>query len=317
MVASLPWVGLKSRIREKVPLGRRTTWRIGGSARWLVEPINREELAQIWAEPPGDTPLFLLGGGSNLLIEERGFSGMAVDLSRHLNRLVQREEASSPEGVVVKAEAGARTSALAHYARRQGLSGVEFLGGIPGTLGGAMRMNAGAHGGDIASVLMDAELLDPSGTIHTRTGKQLGLGYRQSALPKGWLFLSGRFRLKPQSPESIREKMQRFNLHRRTTQPLNFASAGSTFKNPATGPAAWQLIHEAGLRGFTVGDAQVSEKHTNFLINRGRATSDEMLSLIEQVRTRVAQNSGVELQLEIAILGPDGLRNEGKPGWQT
>ncbi|MBF0358590.1 MAG: UDP-N-acetylmuramate dehydrogenase [Magnetococcales bacterium] len=299
------FAGVKSRILEHVPLNNRTTWRIGGTARWLATPSNREELAQIWGKLPADIPRFILGGGSNILVEDCGFSGVAVDLRQQFNKIGQYRKDGE---TVITAEAGVSTSSLAHYARQKGLTGAEFLGGIPGTIGGAVRMNAGANGGDIASILLDAQLLDQDGELHVWPAKKLGLSYRQSKLPKGWIFIKGSFKLKEGDTSIIRERMREFNQQRRKSQPLNFPSAGSTFKNPAEGPAAWKLIHEAGLRGARVGDAQVSEKHSNFLINLGQAKSCDMLSLIDHVREQVVKNSGTTLNLEVAILGNRGFR---------
>ena len=303
--------GLKPPLQESVPLKRRTTWRIGGAARWLAEPNSRGELARLWSELPEEIPRFLLGGGSNILVEDTGFSGVAVDLTRRFNRIEQQPVEGEESQVRLIAEAGVKTSTLAHLARRQGLTGAEFLGGIPGTLGGAMRMNAGANGGDIAAILSEAQIVDREGNIQSVPVEKLGLAYRHSNLPPDALFLSGTFILKRGEPEGIRDKMRRFNQHRSQSQPLDYASAGSTFKNPPQGPAAWKLIQEAGLRGSRIGDAQVSEKHCNFLINRDQAKSDEMLALIHRVREKVAQKTGVDLELEVAILGPEGLRPRG------
>jgi UDP-N-acetylmuramate dehydrogenase len=309
MVSSHPFSGMKSPIFEQVPLNNRTTLRMGGATRWLAQPTNKDELSQLWSELPEEVPSFLIGGGSNILVEDAGFSGVAVDIRRNFNRIEPEKVESDDGGILLNAEAGVSSSTLAHYARRHGLTGAEFLGGIPGTIGGAMRMNAGANGGDIASILLEARILDREGNIQIWPVKQLGLAYRHSGLPAGSLFISGRFKLQRGEPEDIREKMRQFNQQRKNSQPLNFASAGSTFKNPPKGPAAWKLIHEAGARGISVGDAQVSEKHSNFLINRGRAKSANMLALIDKVRDRVMQKTGVSLELEVAILGLNGFRS--------
>lgn len=310
-------------------LAPRTTWRMGGPARWLVQPGDGETLARLWGRWPEGVPRLVLGGGSNLLIDDAGFDGMVVDLTRNMNRIdlvdgktVSREGpvgegAVAEESVVVRAEAGASIRALAHFARRHGLDGAAFLGGIPGSVGGGLRMNAGAHGGEIKDLLVDVELLDPEGGRHQLPVAGLGMSYRRTRVPQGWLFLAARFCLRRGNANHIRDRIRQLNQQRRASQPLNHFSAGSTFKNPPAGPRAWQLIADAGLRGAREGDAQVSEKHCNFLINRGRATSREMLALIDRVRARVWQASGVELELEVGIVDRGGLRPGPETSWQT
>ncbi|MBF0379938.1 MAG: UDP-N-acetylmuramate dehydrogenase [Magnetococcales bacterium] len=307
MTHSLPFSGVESQILSQVPLNRRTTWRIGGVTRWLATPKNCEELAQLWRQSADDIPRFLLGGGSNILVEDSGFNGLAVNLSQHINQIKLLDD---DEGLQIMAEAGASTSALAHFARLHSLTGAEFLGGIPGTIGGAVKMNAGANGGDIAKILINAQLLDCNGNSHIWPVEKLGLGYRKSQIPKGWIFVKGTFKLKHGEQKAIKEKMRQFNQHRLKSQPLNYASAGSTFKNPTKGPAAWKLIDDAGFRGMRIGDAQVSEKHSNFLVNLGKATSYDMLALIDKIREKVIQKTGESLNLEVAILGPQGFRGK-------
>lgn len=310
MVALSLMNGTESLVEEQVPLRKRTTWRIGGPARWLAKPTTVQALSHLWADLPDDLPRVLLGRGSNILVDDAGFRGLVIDLSQTLNRIERVATESIPteqEGLLL-AEAGATTRAFSHFARRHGLTGAEFLSGIPGSLGGALRMNAGAHQGDIASLLVKAQVMDTTGKVHTLSNQQLGFGYRHVDLPAGWLFLSGLFRLPKGHPEQIRATMQRLNQQRRQNQPLDQASAGSTFKNPRQGPAAWRLIDEAGLRGSRIGEAQVSEKHTNFLINRGQASSRDMLTLIDKVRGRVLHTSGITLALEVTLLGPEGFR---------
>ncbi|MBF0194051.1 MAG: UDP-N-acetylmuramate dehydrogenase, partial [Magnetococcales bacterium] len=296
MTYSLPFTGVDSPVIEEAPLNNRTTWRIGGPARWLATPKNCDELAKLWKNIPREVPRFILGGGSNILVEDSGFNGVAVNLSKHINQIKQLDD---DEGVLLTAQAGASTSALAHFARLHSLSGAEFLGGIPGTIGGAVRMNAGANDGDISKILIEAQLLDSEGNIHVWPVEKLGLAYRQSQLPEGWIFVKGTFKLKRGDQNQIRKKMRQFNQHRLKSQPLNFASAGSTFKNPPSGPAAWKLIDDAGVRGMRIGDAQVSEKHSNFLVNLGKAKSCDMLVLIDKVREKVILKTGKTLHLEV------------------
>ncbi len=298
-------------------LAARTTWRMGGPARWLVQPDGREALSRLWDHWPAEWPRLVLGGGSNLLINDDGFDGLVIDLTRNMNRIALMGAAAGQttnrddeagNAVLIRAEAGAATRTLAHFARRRGLSGGEFLAGIPGSIGGALRINAGAYGGEIKDILLDVELLDTDGNHHHWPAERLKMSYRRVGVPAGWLFLAARFRFQPGDAGIIRQRMQRFNRQRRDSQPLGFASAGSTFKNPPRGPKAWQWIDAAGLRGAREGEAQVSEKHSNFLINRGRATAREMFRLIDRVREGVLKSGGIQLELEVGIVDRNGLR---------
>ncbi|MBF0369909.1 MAG: UDP-N-acetylmuramate dehydrogenase [Magnetococcales bacterium] len=304
MSGSFPISGLLGRVEEQVPLASRTTWRIGGPARWLIFPAGVADLARLLAGWPREVPLLVLGGGSNLLLDDRGFGGGVVALTQGLCKIQVVAEAEST--VTLEAQAGLSTRALAHYARRQGLAGVEFLGGIPGTLGGALRMNAGAYGQQMRDVLVEALLLTAQGERIAMTSEELALGYRQSRIPEGAIFVSARLRLTRDHPGEILQRMRRINQLRTKSQPLEHPSAGSTFKNPPQGAKTWQLIDAAGMRGVAIGGAQVSEKHSNFLINRHKATSREMVGLIEQVQERVAKTSGVTLQLEVGVLDDRG-----------
>ena len=214
--------------------------------------------------------------------------------------------------VVLQVEAGAATRALAHFARRHGLAGAEFLGGIPGSLGGALRMNAGAYGGEMQDIVVDACLLDTEGGVQTLSVAQLGMGYRATQVPSDWIFLSARLRLWRSDAAAVRARMRAMNRTRRASQPLAFPSAGSTFKNPRTGPKAWQWIDEAGLRGACEGGAQVSEKHSNFLINRGGAKSRDVRVLMDRIQDRVVHIGGECLMLEVGIVSPSGLVADGR-----
>lgn len=297
-----PGTDYRGEVRENEPLARRTTWRIGGPARWLARPRDEVDLADLMVGLPDDTPRFILGGGSNLLVEDAGYDGVVIDLAGGFNRIRRTEEE-----LIVYAEAGAETRGLAHFTRKSGLAGLEFLAGIPGSVGGAVKMNAGAYGGEIKDRLSCARVMDPEGGFHRMNVEQLGLGYRTSALPEGWLIVGAAFRLEDGDPESIREEMKAYNRKRRASQPLEYPSAGSVFKNPADGPKAWELIDQAGLRGTAIGAAQVSEKHGNFFVNRGGATSDAMRALIGKAEEEVFKTAGIRLEREIGILGPKGL----------
>ncbi|MEG3639997.1 UDP-N-acetylmuramate dehydrogenase [Magnetococcus sp. PR-3] len=302
-----PFSDLNIATLEEVPLAPMTTLKIGGNARWLVRPSGPGELSRLYRTWPRDLPRFILGGGSNLLVDDCGFHGVVVDLTHTLNAI--EVEHQDTHGGILRVGAGAPTRKTAHVARKNGLSGLAFMAGIPGSIGGALRMNAGAYGGDIKSVLLDAQLMDADGNLHTRNSQELGLAYRHCDLPTGWVFISARFQLTQGNEETIKAQMRANNQKRTQAQPLRYPSAGSIFRNPP-GEAAWKLINAAGLRGHRIGDAQISEKHSNFFVNLGAASSTHMEELIELARTRVAQQSGVKMTLEIGILRPDGFYKE-------
>ncbi|MBF0421637.1 MAG: UDP-N-acetylmuramate dehydrogenase [Magnetococcales bacterium] len=292
-------------MEEHVPLAPRTTWRIGGAARWLATFRNTDELTWFWTRLDPETPRFILGGGSNLLINDSGFHGVVLDLTRTLNRIEVQH--ATDTGTILSAHAGASSRTLAHTARRLGLGGAEFLAGIPGSVGGALVMNAGAHGREFKDILVDAQLLDPQGRKHSLTPAEMHLTYRHSHIPQGWLILSVRIHLIPDHPQRIRQTMQRYNRQRLLAQPVGQPSAGSTFKNPRTGAPAWKLIEAAGMRGIRIGQAGVSNKHCNFFINMGQASANDMTQLVSRVRAAVLAHSGIRLEPEIGYLGPVGL----------
>ncbi|OSM07058.1 putative UDP-N-acetylmuramate dehydrogenase [Magnetofaba australis IT-1] len=241
----------------------------------------------------------MLGGGSNLLINDDGFDGVAVTLCGGLQRI--SFICADDQDARIEAEAGADTRALAHFARRNGLSGAEFLCGIPGSLGGALRMNAGAYGGQMRDIVATATLMDPDGALHTLDVDALGMRYRATSAPKDWLFVSAQFTLRRDDPEAIRQRMRVNNRKRTNAQPLAFPSAGSVFRNPP-GHSAWRLIDQAGLRGHAIGAAQISEKHSNFFVNRGGARASDMRALIDLTRHQVKSVTGVDLTLEVGLV---------------
>ena len=298
---------------EHVPLAPRTTWKIGGPARFLLQPDSRQAVQRVLSLLPEEMPRLVLGGGSNILIDDAGFQGVVLDLTHRMNQIYRVDLSSETEdSVLLHVEAGATTRALAHFARLHGLTGAEFLGGIPGSVGGALRMNAGAYGGEIQDILVEVELLDAEGQHRSLPVQALGMSYRTTQVPSDWIFLSARVRLHRGDPEVIREKMRHLNQSRKKNQPLRFPSAGSTFKNPLIGPKAWQWIDAAGMRGAWQGAAQVSELHSNFLVNRGGACSQDMKILIERVQERVLRVGGQLLSLEVGIVGPFGRVSTGE-----
>ena len=279
------------------PLAPHTTFKIGGPAAFWCTPRDAEQLRrtlQLCRE--NGVRVYLLGNGSNMLVADAGIRGAVVCTS-------ELDEVRVNEDNTVSAEAGALLSRIARRAQRSGLTGAEFAGGIPGSLGGAVFMNAGAYDGQMAGIVESTEYLDAEGNIHTLRGEEHGFGYRRSIFRDhpDWTVLRSVIRLQPGDSAAILDKMNDFSQRRRDKQPLNFPSAGSTFKRPE-GYFAGKLIEDAGLKGASVGAAQVSEKHAGFLINRGGATCDDMLHLIELVQERVREQFGVELECEVRIV---------------
>lgn len=281
---------------EDEPMSRHTTFKIGGPARWMLRPRDAHQAAAILrlCRERGIAPFFL-GNGSNLLVSDKGYDAVVVDTSA-LDRLEAVGENT------IYAESGVLLSRLAAFAADLGLSGLEFASGIPGSVGGAVRMNAGAYGGEVCQVLERVNYLDELGTLHPATVEECGFSYRRSIFGrKPWLITGALFTLKPGDSTEIRGRMAQLNRQRREKQPLEYPSAGSTFKRPQDYFAA-ALIEECGLKGLRVGDAQVSEKHSGFVVNVGNATCADVLALIGEVKSRVLDRSGVLLEPEVEIL---------------
>ncbi len=285
-------------ILKDEPMRRHTTFAIGGPADFFIQPKTRRELAgALSVLRERGIPFLLLGNGSNMLVADAGIRG-AVVCTTELDEVRIGED-----GYTLTAEAGALLGRVARRAQRAGLTGAEFAGGIPGSVGGAVFMNAGAYDGQMAGVVEQTEYLDEAGETHTLTGEEHGFAYRGSVFRAhpDWTVVRSILRLQPGDPAAILDKMNDFAQRRRDKQPLNFPSAGSTFKRPE-GYFAGRLIEDAGLKGVSVGAAQVSEKHAGFLINRGGATCDDMLRLIELVQQRVREQFGVQLECEVRII---------------
>jgi UDP-N-acetylmuramate dehydrogenase len=284
----------RGRLAADAPLGAQTWFRTGGPAEVLFRPADVADLSDFLKALPADVPVTVLGVGSNLLVRDGGLRGVVI-------RLMRGFTAIAVEGNVVVAGAGALDLNVALTARDHALTGLEFLSGIPGTIGGAFPTNAGAYGGELAEVLVSAEVVDRAGTVRTITPATLGLGYRRSRAPADWIFTSARLRASPGDQLVIARRIAEIDLARAETQPRS-RTGGSTFANPPN-LKAWELIDHAGCRGLRIGDAQVSEKHCNFLINLGGATAADIESLGEEVRSRVYKHSGVLLQWEIRRIG--------------
>lgn len=281
------------------PMSRHTTFRVGGPADFFVTPKAKEEVRDVIRIcKEAGMPYYIIGNGSNLLVSDAGYRGVIVQIYKEMNEV-------KVEGDLVKAQAGALLSGIAAKALGAELSGFEFASGIPGTIGGACMMNAGAYGGEMKDVLESVTVLTGEGKIIELGRNELELGYRTSVIAKkGYIVLGAVLKLERGDGEKIKTYMDELKEKRVTKQPLEYPSAGSTFKRPE-GYFAGKLIEDAGLRGFQVGGAQVSEKHCGFVINRDHATAADIMELMRQVQIRVKENSGVDLEPEVKRLGDE------------
>ena len=279
------------------PMRKHTTFRIGGPADFYLCPHSAKEIQKTVAIcREEELPYFILGNGSNLLVSDQGYRGVVIQLWKNVSDILV-------EGCRIRAKAGASLAKIAGEALEEGLTGMEFAAGIPGTLGGAVVMNAGAYGGEMKDILQEALVMDEQGEIFTLKKEELHLGYRTSIIKeKGYIVLAAALELKPGDRKEIKEKMDELKQRRVEEQPLDMPSAGSTFKRPE-GYFAGKLIMDAGLRGFSVGGAQISEKHCGFVVNTGKATANDVLTLIREVQKRVRDKFGVELETEVKFLG--------------
>ena len=294
---------MKGVILENHPLAPLTTWKIGGPANYLATAAGLEEVFRLMAlAQERGWPLFFLGRGSNLLIADAGLPGLTLHLARSLQILSRR-------GDTLRAGAGVSLPRLARTAAALGFSGFEFLAGIPGSVGAAVRLNAGADGRDLAAVLSRVWVATPQLQLLEFRAGELGLGYRSSRLLyfPHWLVVEAEFLLStPAPPEAVRRRLRELQAARRARQPANYRNCGSVFKNPKAGPAAGLLIEAAGCKGLRRGGAQVSRKHANFILNQGQATAAQVKALIAEIQERVWRTQGVALEREVVIL-PDDL----------
>ncbi|MBQ8086265.1 MAG: UDP-N-acetylmuramate dehydrogenase [Lachnospiraceae bacterium] len=279
------------------PMSKHTTFRIGGPASYFVTPMDTEELSQVVVLCKAErVPFFLLGHGSNILVSDKGIGGVVIQLYKNYAKF-------SIEGNLVKAEAGIMLNKLGQEIRDAGLTGFEFAAGIPGTLGGAVMMNAGAYGGEMKDIVESVSLMDYDGNLIKKSGEEMDFSYRHSIVEDEELIVLGAtLKLNPGNIEDITAKMQELALARKTKQPLEFPSAGSTFKRPE-GYFAGKLIMDSGLAGYRVGDAEVSEKHCGFVINKGHASAKDVMTLIDDVRNTVYDKFKVELSPEVRFVG--------------
>ncbi|MDO5337052.1 MAG: UDP-N-acetylmuramate dehydrogenase [Eubacteriales bacterium] len=287
----------KDRVLLKEPMKSHTTFRIGGPADYYLLPQMQEQVAELVQVCQREQlPYFILGNGSNLLVSDKGFRGAVIQIFKNMSEI-------TAEGICLRAQAGALLSLVSHRAMELGLTGFEFAGGIPGTMGGAAVMNAGAYGGELKDVLEEVTVVTPEGELRVIPASELAMGYRTSLVKqKGYIVVEALIRLQPGDKDAIRERMKELSRLRISKQPLEYPSAGSTFKRPE-GYFAGKLIMDAGLRGYRVGDAQVSEKHCGFVINTGQASAEEVRQLMEDVIERVQSQFGVTLEPEVRFLG--------------
>ncbi|MFQ5774241.1 MAG: UDP-N-acetylmuramate dehydrogenase [Kiloniellaceae bacterium] len=293
LIERLPPV--RGRYRANAPLAPITWFRVGGPAEVMFRPADRRDLLELLRARPADVPVTVIGVGSNLLVRDGGVPGVVVRLGRGFADI-------AIEGREVACGAAALDVNVATAARLAAVGGLEFLCGVPGTIGGALRMNAGAYGKEIKDVLVEAEAADPAGAVHVLAPEGLGFAYRDASLPGDWIFLGARLRGHPDDPETIAKRMAEIQAARAGSQPIRTRTGGSTFKNPP-GHKAWELIDRAGCRGLKRGGAMVSEQHCNFLINTGTATAADLETLGEEVRARVFEASGIRLEWEIRRIG--------------
>lgn len=286
---------VRGKLAENAPLKDLVWFRAGGNAEILFRPADTKDLATFLFAKPADLKVLVIGVGSNLLVREGGIPGVVIRLPAAFGRI-------TVDGARIRVGAAALDSAVARAAADAGIAGLEFLRGVPGTIGGALRMNAGCYGRELKDVFVEATAVDGHGTIHTLKPGDMGFTYRHSDVPEDWIFTEAVLEGTPDNPEIVRGRMHELVEQREASQPVRSKTGGSTFKNPP-GHKAWQLIDEAGCRGLRVGEAQVSEKHCNFLINTGMARAADLEALGEEVRKRVKAKSGVALDWEIKRVG--------------
>ena len=296
----------KGELKKNEPLRQHTSFRIGGPADILAYPTDREDLVALLREiRKQQTACFILGGGTNLLVRDGGFRGVVVSLQRMDAVRLDREYRSvGGSFAVLSAEAGAALAKLHSFALERSLTGLEFATGIPGTVGGAVCMNAGTSAGEVGDIIESVTLVAPGGELVTRAREEMGFGYRTANIPEGHIVVQASVVLRRDDGEKIRERVRELQEMRKLRQPWSAPNAGSIFKNPYE-EAAGKLIETAKLKGKRVGDAEVSDKHANFILNKGKATARDVLDLMEIVKQSVLETHGVRLEPEIKIIGED------------
>lgn len=295
LIHKLPAV--RGRLTENADIAGTTWFRVGGPAEVLFKPADHGDLADFMANCPDDVPVTVLGVCSNLIIRDGGIKGVVVRFGRDFAEITHDADTG-----IVTAGAAALDMNVAEYCAREGLGGLEFLSGIPGSIGGALRMNAGAYGAELKDVLIDCQVMDTQGNIQTYTAEEMGLSYRHNDLPSDVIFLSARMRTKPEDGDVVRQRIDDIRQKRHDSQPVKARTGGSTFANP-DGHKAWELIDAVGGRGLTIGGASMSEKHCNFMLNNGDATAEDLENLGEEIRRRVKDKFDIDLRWEIKRIG--------------
>jgi UDP-N-acetylmuramate dehydrogenase len=295
---------VRGRYLFDVPLAPTTWFRVGGPAKVIFKPADVQDLCFFLQNKPTALPLHVMGVGSNLLVRDEGIEGIVVRLGKGFSHILVNHTTLDVGAAVLDRNVAALSC-------EAGLSGFEFLCGIPGTIGGALRMNAGAYGSDISQVLEHALVVDPKGKYHRLLPQELGLSYRHCHLPKDWIFVGARLKGSVGNTQESQEKMLTFLAERETTQPVKSRTGGSTFANPE-GMKAWELIEKAGCRGLKKGGAMISDLHCNFMMNTGNATASDLEALGEEVRQRVLATTGINLRWEIERMGMKGFSHRGE-----
>lgn len=297
---------VRGEVRQNEPMSNHTSFKIGGPADALVTPVDREDLVALLGEVrERNIPYAVLGGGSNLLVKDGGFRGVIISL-KQLNAIEAAREYRSLGGsfAVVSADAGAGLAKLVSFAAEHGLTGIEFAAGIPGTVGGALCMNAGTAQGEIGDVVDSVTLIGPAGDLLVRHHDEMRFGYRTANVPAGHIVLDTKIILRHGDAGKIKAQVKQLLEQRKERQPWGLPSAGSVFKNPMD-EAAGKLIESAGLKGLTIGGAQVSDRHANFIVNQGKARAADVLALMDAIRDKVLEMHRIRLEPEIKIIGED------------
>jgi len=295
---------IRGRYLFNVPLGPTTWFRVGGPAQVTFKPADSQDLSFFLKNRPADLPVHVIGVGSNLLVRDGGIEGVVIRLGQGFTNVFVNETQIDSGAAVLDRN-------VATLSAEAGIAGFEFLCGIPGTIGGALRMNAGAYDAEVSQLLVYAQVMDPQGEIHRLSPQELGLSYRHCDLPKDWIFIGARFEGKKGNSKAIQEKISSYLAERERTQPVHSRTGGSTFANPPEGKA-WELIDKAGCRGMKKGGAMMSEMHCNFMINTGEATASDLEELGEEVRKRVLEKTGVDLRWEIERMGINVMAQTGE-----
>jgi len=287
---------IKGRILFDAPMRQFTSIKVGGPADSLLFPKDVVELRKVvrYARRK-EIPILILGKGTNLVVRDKGIRGWVISLTQGMKKV-------QLDGDEVEAEAGLSLQRLVQFSIQKSLTGFEPFFGIPGTVGGGLAMNAGAWGVELKDILLSITLMNEDGGVVERPRQKLKFSYRRLAIPPSWIILKGRFQLKKGREEEILERVKSYSEMRKSTQPLDYPSAGSIFKNPAEGPAG-KWIEEAGLKGFRMGQAMVSDRHANFIINLGKATAEEVINLMEWVERKIDEEKGISLEREVRVVG--------------